>query len=670
MRKYQYYNTGDDADRDIYGVNWSGQTFTPELGHMIANVRVKLFRVGDPSTITISIKETSAGKPVGADLCSGTIEGNTITDDAGGDWYQISMGNGCEVERDVQYAIVIQASSGDVGNKLSWRTDASAPTYAGGLYCGSSDSGTDWNTFAGSDAMFEEWGAGAPSTQAVVWGNLYKSQISLEKIETAVLRMIQDHEDDEDAHLEAGESLYSHKASEIIDHLINSIITDKIDDGAVVNIKIDAPARAYTAIVDIGGDGDFTDIQLAINAVEALGGGNILIRPGTYEPTSSIQLYDDIEITGSKKSECIVDFGIFDAYFKTGVDAGVYSVGDISIANNTKIITGNGTTWDASGVLAGEYIRIKTLLYKITSVDNDTQLTLETQYEGVTIANETDYDIQAYLSNINIKNITIKNGGEALGGGTYIGAIDYRFVRNSMIENCDSIDSKGHSFELKNTFQSKCIRSQAINPADKGIYLWDACNNYIARDLNFGCNAEGIYLYNNSFDNTIVYNTASQNNIGIKSASDRNIIIGNRCNENLLHGIAIYGQSNIVNNNITFENGAQGIFVYDHDNTINDNISKSNGDTGIYIYEHDRNIIKGNVVKDNISHGIYLYNGNDRCIIIGNDAENNGGYGVKINKGASTSFDNIIALNTLLNNTSGAIDENGTDTEIAHNITT
>lgn len=69
-----------------------------------------------------------------------------------------------------------------------------------------------------------------------VWGNLEKSQIDNEKIEEAIARLIQAHEDDPDAHIEIGESLQSHKAAEIIDHLVASIIADKI---AVRNIPIE-----------------------------------------------------------------------------------------------------------------------------------------------------------------------------------------------------------------------------------------------------------------------------------------------------------------------------------------------------------------------------------------------------------------------------------------------
>ena len=73
-----------------------------------------------------------------------------------------------------------------------------------------------------------------------VWGNLEKSQIDPEKIEEAVARLIQAHEDDANAHIEIGESLYSHKASEIIDHIIASIIADKIKDFEVPLSKLNS----------------------------------------------------------------------------------------------------------------------------------------------------------------------------------------------------------------------------------------------------------------------------------------------------------------------------------------------------------------------------------------------------------------------------------------------
>ena len=64
----------------------------------------------------------------------------------------------------------------------------------------------------------------------LTWGMLDKSQVDPEKIEEAIARLIAAHNEDEEAHLGSGQSLQSHKASEIIDHVVDSIVTDKIKD--------------------------------------------------------------------------------------------------------------------------------------------------------------------------------------------------------------------------------------------------------------------------------------------------------------------------------------------------------------------------------------------------------------------------------------------------------
>jgi len=65
------------------------------------------------------------------------------------------------------------------------------------------------------------------------WGSLPKSQIDDETIEEAIARIVDEHNADETAHLELGQSLQSHKASDIIDHLASSIIADKLAGGSV-----------------------------------------------------------------------------------------------------------------------------------------------------------------------------------------------------------------------------------------------------------------------------------------------------------------------------------------------------------------------------------------------------------------------------------------------------
>lgn len=154
---YEYYNTGDDTKSFAYGVIWCAQTFTPSIAHTITSVKLLLYRKGSPGTITVSIRATSSGHPTGADLCSGTINGNTLTTDTAGLWYEITLGAGYALSA-TKYATIIRALSGDTSNWIGWRADISNPTYTGGCFEYSTNSGTGWFTYTVQDMMFEDWG--------------------------------------------------------------------------------------------------------------------------------------------------------------------------------------------------------------------------------------------------------------------------------------------------------------------------------------------------------------------------------------------------------------------------------------------------------------------------------------------------------------------------------
>jgi hypothetical protein len=155
---YEYYNTGDNNHVWLYGSTWVAQTFTPSAGHTITSVKLKLSRNGAPGTVTTSIKATIAGQPTGSDLCSGTTSGDTLTASAPGEWREITLGSGYGLSAGTTYAIVVRATGGDSSNYLWWRVDGSSPTYGGGMYLLSFNSGSSWTSGASYDLMFEEWG--------------------------------------------------------------------------------------------------------------------------------------------------------------------------------------------------------------------------------------------------------------------------------------------------------------------------------------------------------------------------------------------------------------------------------------------------------------------------------------------------------------------------------
>jgi len=157
--KYEYYNTGDNANIAPYGTSWYAQTFTPSVAHKITSVKLLLSRVGSPGTVTVSIKATDgSGHPTGSDLCSGTTNGDTLPDTLPGEWREVTLGDGADLSAITKYAIVVRAINGDGDNKPRWRLDSTSPTYAGGCLEQSTDSGSSWTSLTAYDFMFEEWG--------------------------------------------------------------------------------------------------------------------------------------------------------------------------------------------------------------------------------------------------------------------------------------------------------------------------------------------------------------------------------------------------------------------------------------------------------------------------------------------------------------------------------
>jgi len=152
------YITGDDGIVDVYGTTWAAQTFiaSSDFGtaYSIVKVQLKLHRVLSPGTLTISIRATSSNKPTGADLTSGTTDGDTLTIDTDGEWRDISL-TPYSLTGGTEYAIVAKATAGDASNKVAWLGDGTIPTYSNGFWCSSANSGVDWTEHSDTDVMFK-----------------------------------------------------------------------------------------------------------------------------------------------------------------------------------------------------------------------------------------------------------------------------------------------------------------------------------------------------------------------------------------------------------------------------------------------------------------------------------------------------------------------------------
>ena len=120
----EFYNTGDDNYWDIFSSHWEAQTFTVgAAAHTITSVKLKLYRVGSPGTIIVSIKDTNGqGHPTGADLTSGTTNGNTLPTGSPYEWREITFTTEYVPSWNTKYAIVVRG--GTPSNNVMWRGDS------------------------------------------------------------------------------------------------------------------------------------------------------------------------------------------------------------------------------------------------------------------------------------------------------------------------------------------------------------------------------------------------------------------------------------------------------------------------------------------------------------------------------------------------------------------
>lgn len=130
-----------------------------------------------------------------------------------------------------------------------------------------------------------------------IWGSLPRATNDATLIDEAIEAAVTSHNDDPDAHLGADQALQSHRAAEIIDHLAESVVNDKIK----------ANARTYIAIVDPDGTGDYTTIEDACDFAYEKGSGTIYVKKGTYVPSRDLRLRYGIDIYGEGPSETHID---------------------------------------------------------------------------------------------------------------------------------------------------------------------------------------------------------------------------------------------------------------------------------------------------------------------------------------------------------------------------
>jgi len=431
----------------------------------------------------------------------------------------------------------------------------------------------------------------------ITWGQLAKSQDDPEKIEEAIARMISEHNADPEAHLCEGGSLRSHKMAEIIDHLVNSILGEKLHKSAKVGDCIVAPEG-----------GDYTSIQAALND----GKKSIFVKAGIYEITSPITILSSgVTIKGESWTNTIIKV-------KNG-------------ANCHAIVVGDGAT------------EIKDIVIEDIQIDGNG--------EGQTLTNLAGI----YFYGGSSKLITGSQIGNCFISKCKKYGIYFRYSNNNVIRNNQIISNHDQGIRLDYSQFNVIEGNQANWNYFHNLYLYYSDKNTISSNqVNktiYG--GEGLYL-DHSNNNTITANQISYSSptgIGL-FYSNANLIISNQVNSNDDIGIDISSSSSnniLVANQVSF-NGSTGINVENNSNSnlLASNEVNSNGDVGILVSNSDNNILIANKCSGNGLYGISIANsGCDLNFVVKNYLTGNGSgslydAGTGTIKGASTTNDNVV----------------------------
>ena len=146
----------------ITATSWSGMTFTPAVTGQLTKLDVGLFCsnglcTGTP-TLTVSIRNISAGLPTGADLASGTITGFSSASSL---FYTVNFASPATLTAGTQYAFIVRPvsnpSSGNYDFTVSGNGGTPQDVYAGGTRVSSTDSGGTWASTASRDSVFRTY---------------------------------------------------------------------------------------------------------------------------------------------------------------------------------------------------------------------------------------------------------------------------------------------------------------------------------------------------------------------------------------------------------------------------------------------------------------------------------------------------------------------------------
>lgn len=208
----------------------------------------------------------------------------------------------------------------------------------------------------------------------------------------------------------------------------------------------------------------------------------------------------------------------------------------------------------------------------------------------------------------------------------------------------------------------------------------DSCNQCFISNCYINGSAGGIILSSSSECVVEHCDVKPYGGFSIDISGSDNVIKNNFLTQHIGGGIRVSsGSGNIIDGNRAFPSavglgGADAIVITSSGNIIINNHTSGSIGNGIRLTEASNCIVSNNycynhwILGVTTRDGIYLSGNSDRNLITGNQCLNSDGYGINIS--AATCDKNIIDGNVVYNNTTGQINDSGTNTVVGDNVTT
>lgn len=228
------------------------------------------------------------------------------------------------------------------------------------------------------------------------WEQIPKNIGDNSTIEQAIDAKIVDHNNDAGAHLGADQALQSHRANEIIDHLAESVVNDKLK----------RTARRFVAVVDPSSVADFDTIAGAVEHARTMGGGDIYITRGTHYLSEDVYIPTTCGLVGNGIGETVIKSNsgttrYLRLYVETSYADGYLVFYDDR--NGTNTCTYNAAAGGYAAPVPGMFMRTSPAIatpMEVSGYNSSTNtLTFTTNFSGLSGEYEGEFDHGVTLTN-------------------------------------------------------------------------------------------------------------------------------------------------------------------------------------------------------------------------------------------------------------------------------